>query len=136
MEKRKAEILNKLNKNNINKSNNTYIKMDYPKKTIEVTDANFNEIVQKYPIVVVDCWAPWCMPCKMIEPTLEQLAQEMAGRVVFGKLNVDNNREVPTKYGVTGIPCLLIFKNSERVDSIVGAVPKQHIEEKLKPLID
>lgn len=136
MEKRKAEILNKLNKNNINKSNNTYIKMDYPKKTIEVTDANFNEIVQKYPIVVVDCWAPWCMPCKMIAPTLEQMAQEMAGRVVFGKLNVDNNREVPTKYGVTGIPCLLIFKNSERVDSIVGAVPKQHIEEKLKPLID
>ncbi len=95
-------------------------------------DNSFVEIVKKYPLVVVDCWAPWCGPCKMVEPIIEELAKQYAGKVVFGKLNVDENPKVATDFAIMAIPTMFIFKNGEPVDVIQGALPKPHLESKVK----
>ena len=99
---------------------------------IEVTDANFEKIIRDNPVVVVDFWAVWCMPCKVIAPYVEDLAKKYAGKAVFGKLDADANQGKMMQYGIMGVPTLLFFKNGKMVDNIVGAVPKAHIEEKLK----
>lgn len=95
-------------------------------------DNNFVETVRKYPVVVVDCWAPWCGPCKMIAPVIEELAKEYAGKVVFGKLNVDDNPKTATEFAIMAIPTLFIFKHGEPVDVVQGAVPKPYLEAKVK----
>jgi thioredoxin 1 len=100
-------------------------------KPVAVTDATFKEVVNNHPLVVVDCWAPWCGPCNMVAPVVEELAQNYAGKVLFGKLNVDNNRKVATEYQIMSIPTLLVFKDGRLVDRIVGAMPKQMLEPKL-----
>jgi thioredoxin 1 len=100
-------------------------KSDYPISPIIVTDDTFFEVVQKYPVVVVDCWAEWCGPCHMIAPVLENLAAELAGKVIFGKLNVDENQIIPTKFGIMSIPTLLIFKKGKHVDTLIGAINKE-----------
>jgi len=110
-------------------------KLSYPNEPIEVTGANFAEILQKYPLMAVDCWAEWCMPCRFIEPVIEELAREYNGKVVFGKLNIDGNREIAMKLGIQSIPTLLIFKNGELVDRIIGAIPKGQIEDRLKRIV-
>ncbi len=93
---------------------------------IEFTDANFDEEVLQSDIpVLVDFWAVWCGPCKMIAPYVEELAGEYEGKVKVGKLDVDNNQQVSIKYGIRSIPALLIFRNGEVVDQIIGAVPKK-----------
>ncbi|MCW4055810.1 MAG: thioredoxin [Candidatus Bathyarchaeota archaeon] len=99
---------------------------------ITVTDADFDQTVKKHPLIVVDCWAEWCGPCRMIAPVIEELAKEHAGEIVFGKLNVDENPETATKFNVMGIPTLLIMKHGAEVDRIVGVAPKLLIENKLK----
>lgn len=101
---------------------------DYPNKPIEITDSSFEEQTRKYPVVVVDCWAAWCGPCRMIAPIIEELANDYAGKIVFGKLNIDENRETATKYGIMSIPTLLVMKNGEEVDRLIGAAPREHIE--------
>lgn len=100
-------------------------------KPIEVTDENFDEVIKKSGLVVIDCWAPWCMPCRMLAPVIDELARDYAGKVVFGKLNTDENRETVMRFGIMSIPTLLIFKNGKLVDKIIGAVPRQFIETKL-----
>lgn len=102
---------------------------------ITVTDANFDQVIGHSPVVVVDCWAPWCGPCRMIAPTIEALASQYAGRAVFGKLNVDENPQISMRYGIMSIPTLLFFKSGGLVDSIVGAVPRSFIEQKLTRLL-
>jgi thioredoxin 1 len=102
-----------------------------PNKPVEVTDATFKEAIENNPLVVVDCWAPWCAPCQIVAPVIEELARDYAGRVLFGKLNVDENREVAMQYQIMGIPTLLVFKNGKLVDRIVGAMPKQTLERKI-----
>ncbi len=102
-----------------------------PDKPVVVTDATFKEVVNNHPLVVVDCWAPWCGPCNMVAPVVEELAQNYAGKMLFGKLNVDNNRKVATEYQIMSIPTLLVFKDGRLVDRIVGAMPKQMLEPKL-----
>ncbi len=104
-----------------------------PDVPVKVTDADIETKVKKYPLMVVDCWAPWCGPCRMIGPIVEELAKEMKGRVVFGKLNVDENRETSIKYGIMSIPALLVFKNGNLVDNIIGAMPKEMLLGKLSP---
>lgn len=101
-------------------------------KPMEVNDDTFKETIKKYPMVVVDCWAGWCQPCKMIAPSVEQLAKEMSGKVVFGKLDVDANAITPAEYGIMSIPTLLIFKGGEHVDTIIGAVPKSMLKESIE----
>ena len=101
------------------------------KKPVEVTDASFEETIQNHPLAVVDCWAPWCAPCNIVAPIIEELARDYAGRILFGKLNVDENRRVAMQYQIMGIPTLLVFKNGKLVDRIVGAMPRQVLEGKI-----
>jgi thioredoxin 1 len=101
--------------------------------TIEFTDSNFEDEVENAANpVLVDFWAEWCGPCRMVGPVVEELAGEYQGKAKIGKVNVDHNPEVSVKYGIRSIPSLLIFKNGEVVDQIIGAVPKNHIKEKLE----
>ena len=97
-------------------------------KSVEVTDATFNETVQNHPLVVIDCWATWCGPCRMITPIIEELAREYAGKVVFGKLDVDKNRAVTMQYQIMSIPTLIVFSHGKLVDRIMGALPKPVLE--------
>lgn len=106
---------------------------EMPNTPINITDAVFDENVRKYQMVVIDCWAPWCGPCRMIHPIVEELAKEMQGKIVFGKLNVDENQATATKFGIMSIPSLLVFKNGELVDRIIGAMPKEMLMTKLNP---
>jgi thioredoxin 1 len=87
---------------------------------ITVTDNNFKETVEKENLVLVDFWAPWCGPCKMIAPILDQLDQQSAGAVTIAKLNVDDNPDVSSQYGVMSIPTLKLFKNGKEVQTVVG----------------
>ena len=98
--------------------------------TKNITDATFEEEVLKSDKpVVLDFWAPWCGPCKMIGPSLEEISDEMADKITVAKVNIDENPETPTKYGVRGIPTMLVFKNGEAAATIVGAVSKTAIVE-------
>ena len=99
---------------------------------IVLTDSNFASEVTKYPIMLVDFWAPWCGPCRMVSPIIEQLSREYSGRVAFGKVNVDENQRIAASFGIQSIPTLMIFKGSKAVDIIIGAISKAQIEMKLK----
>jgi thioredoxin 1 len=99
---------------------------------IVLTDSNFASEVAKYPVMLVDFWAPWCGPCRMVSPIIGQLSREYSGRVAFGKVNVDENQRIAASFGIQSIPSLMIFKGSKAVDVIIGAMPKAQIEMKLK----
>lgn len=103
-------------------------------KPITLDESNFSEAVKKYTFLVVDCWAEWCMPCLMVHPVVEALAKKYKGQIVFGKLDVDGNRSVAAQFGIMSIPTLLVFKNGEHIDSIIGAMPEQVLEQKLLAL--
>ncbi len=106
------------------------------KYTVEGTDFNFDQEVLNSDVpVLVDFWAPWCGPCRMVAPVVEQLAEEYQGKLKVVKLNTDDNQQVAIKYGIRSIPTLGIFNNGQIVDGIIGAVPKHMIENKIKPLI-
>ena len=104
----------------------------YNGKPIILSDATFSSEISKYPVMVVDFWAVWCGPCRTVAPIIEQLAKEYSGRVAFGKLNVDENPLTSSEFQVESIPTLLIFRDGEPVDGIIGAAPKYEIESKLK----
>ncbi len=102
-------------------------------KPVEVTDANFQEVVvNSGKIAVLDLWAEWCGPCRMLDPVFKDLAQEYEGRAVIGKVNVDFNPGIPQRYGVLNIPTVLFIKGDELVDKVVGAVPKRVLVETLE----
>ena len=103
---------------------------------LHVTDADFEQEIIKSEIpVMVDFWAEWCGPCKIVGPTVEELVKDYEGKVKIAKMDVDKNRETPTRFGIRNIPTLILFKNGEVVETIVGAHPKSHLEEKLNKLL-
>ena len=94
----------------------------------QVSDATFdNEVLKADLPVLIDFWAPWCGPCRVIAPVVEELSKEYAGKLKVVKMNVDDNPQTPSKYGVRGIPNLILFKGGEVKDQIIGAVPKAHL---------
>jgi thioredoxin 1 len=101
-------------------------------KTLILTDANFEETIQSDKPVLVDFWAEWCGPCKMIGPAVEELANDYEGKAVVAKLNVDENPQTTAKFGVRSIPTLLVFRKGQVVDKQVGAVPKSILAQKLE----
>jgi thioredoxin 1 len=98
---------------------------------LEVTGVNMDEAIKNNPSFVVDCWAPWCGPCRMMSPVIDDLAKDYEGRIRFGKMNTDENRETAVKYGIMSIPTLLIFKDGKLVDRKIGALPKKTLETEL-----
>ena len=103
-----------------------------PDMPVKITDADFDEAVKKYDTIVIDCWAPWCGPCMMVGPIIEELATEMQGKIVFGKLNVDENPATSSKHQIMSIPTMLVFKNGNLVDRLIGALPKEELQKRLE----
>jgi thioredoxin len=118
--RKKQELQTKMSENNVGAG------------PLTLDDAHFDEAVKKYPLMLIDCWAEWCGPCRMVGPIIDELARDYDDRLVVGKLNVDDNPETAGRFGVVSIPTLLIMKNGNEVDRIIGAVPKKLIEERLK----
>ena len=104
---------------------------DWPSEPAEVSDDNFNDFLKKYDVAVVDCWAPWCGPCRAMGPVIDALAAELKGKVAFGKLNTDQNPRTSMRFQIEAIPTLLVFKEGELVDRHVGARPKDDLKRRL-----
>lgn len=103
---------------------------------LDLTSAAWDsEVLQSSGLVMVDFWAVWCGPCRMIAPAIEELAKEYAGKIKVGKLNTDENPEVATKYKIMGIPTVMFFKDGQKVDQVVGAVPKPQLKAKIDTLL-
>lgn len=99
---------------------------------LDVTSSTWDsEVIKAQGLVMVDFWAAWCAPCRMVSPTVEELAKEYQGKMKFMKLNTDENSDIASKYNIMGIPTLMFFKDGRTVDSIVGAIPKQQLKTKI-----
>ena len=103
-------------------------------KPTNLTDATFDEFVSKFDVAIIDCWAPWCGPCRMLSPIIEEIAREMNGKIGVGKLNTDDNHGIPQRYQIMSIPTTLIFKKGKLEDKIVGAVPKKTLVGRIQTL--
>jgi thioredoxin 1 len=128
-----AQVLDELEQIREKKMRELKEQMSTPKidKPIVVSDRNFDQTTKSYPLLVVDCWAAWCAPCRAIAPIVDELAKEYSGKVVFGKLNVDENPETSQRFGVMAIPTLLVMKDAKEVDRVVGVIPKNQLEAKV-----
>lgn len=103
---------------------------------VEVNGNNFQQEVLESSIpVLVDFWAPWCMPCRMLEPIIEKLAEENQGKLKVCRLNTDENQNIAAQYGIQGIPTLIVFKEGREIGRTVGAMPKEKLQEKLDPIL-
>ena len=102
---------------------------------LQITDANFEELLGTGKPMVLDFWAEWCGPCRMVSPIIDELAQEYEGRVTIGKINVDENDDVVGRFGIRNIPTVIFLKNGEMVDKIVGATSKDKFKEKVENLL-
>jgi len=104
-------------------------------KIIELTNDNFDNFLKEKEFVIVDFWAPWCMPCRMVSPIIENLSKKYEGKISFGKLNVDQQQDIAVKFGIMSIPTIIIFQNGKEVDRIIGAMPEEMFEERIKGVL-
>jgi len=125
------EELEKLREEKLKKMQTTSKGSNTP-SVMSLTDSTFKETINKYPLIVVDFWAPWCGPCRIVGPIVEELAEELKGKVAFGKLNVDEYQKTSREFHVFSIPTLAILKNGVEVDRIIGAVPKKTIKAQIE----
>ena len=109
--------------------------VDYPDSPVKVTDGTVGDVMARYPLVIVDCWAEWCGPCRMVAPIVDEVSKEYTGKLKVLKLNTDENPDVAGKYRIMGIPTLMFFKDGKTVDQIVGAVPKSQLKSKIDALL-
>ncbi len=105
---------------------------NYPEEPVKITDDDFEETIEDYPLILVDFWADWCGPCKMMEPVLEELAREYQGDLVIAKMNVDENSRIPGQFQVSSIPTMVLFKDGEQVERMMGALPKEQLKQKIE----
>ncbi len=124
----KDEILAKMEQEEAKKK----MLVDSPDYPVVLSTSNFDEVIKKYKFVVIDCWAEWCTPCLMVHPIIENLAKKYKGEIAFAKLNIDQNREIAERFKIMSIPTLLVFKNGQHVDSIIGAMPQDVLEGKIR----
>ena len=130
LEELRKKKLEQLKKQYMNGDKN--MEENMPNTPLQVTDADIDENIKKYKTIVIDCWAPWCGPCRMVGPIIEDLAKEMQGKIVFGKLNVDENPQTSAKHQIMSIPTMLVFKDGNLVDRLIGALPKDALKVKLE----
>ena len=100
-------------------------------KPIKITDGTFTKTIQSNSLVVVDCWAPWCTPCHTVTPIVEEMARDYVGKILFGKLNIDENQRVAMQYQIMSIPTFLVFKRGLLMDRIVGVMPRRMLEQRI-----
>ncbi len=105
---------------------------EWPGEPVELDDQSFDGFVKKYPKVVIDCWAPWCGPCRMLSPTIDAIAKDMKGKIAFGKVNTDDNFNVSSTHRIVSIPTLLFFKDGQLVDKMIGAAPRAVVEAQIR----
>ena len=132
MQKKMKDLAKKGNGNDFSDNINTTMGT----APLTLNDSNFEDTIKKSQLIVVDFWAPWCGPCRAVSPVIEQLATELAGKALFGKLNVDENPVVSSTFGIQSIPTIAIFKNGKMVDGFVGAASKSQILSKISTYID
>lgn len=108
---------------------------DWPSEPVNVNDDNINDFIRRYGLALVDCWAPWCGPCRMMSPVIDALAKDLQGKVAFAKLNTDENQRTAMRYTIEAIPTLLVFKDGELVDRWVGARPKEDLARRLQAML-
>jgi thioredoxin 1 len=102
------------------------------KEPIDLDDSNFTQTINKFPLLLVDFWAPWCGPCRMMSPVIDQVGKEYIGKLVVGKVNVDENPNISSQFGISSIPTLILFKSGQAVNNIIGSVSKSRIEEMVR----
>lgn len=102
------------------------------KEPLNLDDSNFPQTINKYPLLLVDFWAPWCGPCRMMSPIIDQVGKEYIGKLVVGKVNVDENPNISGQFGISSIPTLILFKRGQVVNNIIGSVSKSRIDEMVK----
>jgi thioredoxin 1 len=123
-----ADTANITNSTNATNATNSSTALDFPDKPLAVDDNNIDSLIKRYPLLVVDCWTPDCRPCQQISPTIDQMASDFKGKIVFGKLNIWYNFGTRKKYNVFHYPMLLMFKNGALVDKHLGNYPKEELE--------
>ena len=104
-----------------------------PSTPLTITDADLDEMIKKYSTIVVDCWAPWCGPCRMVGPIVDEIADELSGKLKVVKVDIDASQDLAMKYSVMSIPTLIVLKGGEVVDQFVGALPKDQLLDKINP---
>lgn len=132
MEDEELRIINEIRMKKLQQIVNEKELLKNIKEPLDLDDSNFAQTINKYPLLLVDFWAPWCGPCRMMSPIINQVGKEYIGKLVVGKVNVDENPNISGQFGISSIPTLILFKRGQAVTNIIGSVSKSRIDEMVK----